>query len=267
MKNKIIIGIIVVVIVIGGIIFGVIQNKGNLGQETSSVQEVKKENMIYPHYDSEKKATGYIDIKGNYVIEPQFSIAHMFDKDMTFAIVNASSRYESGNKVGVIDKDGNYIIEPKYSSISLQSNKYFILDEFIGNKHYYGLADISGNMLINIDTNVTDEIKNISEDGIMFVNKNNGNGYFNLQGEKVISVYRGERFENGYAIAQKEYDGQWGIINEKGEWVVEPFAEEMSSLNKNGYAGYSNENDEWGIVNINGNKSDAIFYGRIRFCR
>ena len=40
--------------------------------------------------------------------------------------------------------------------------------------------------------------------------------------------------DNGLAFAQKEKNGKCGVINEKGEWVIEPKFDNGMGFNKNG---------------------------------
>lgn len=100
-----------------------------------------------------------------------------------------------------------------------------------------------------------DEIKSVSSNGLIFIKKNSGNGYFNINGEEVISAYDGKEFnEEGLAVACSTND-LYGIVNEKGEWVIEPFADGLSTVNKNGYFFYKPKNSKdskWGIMNIDG---------------
>ena len=75
------------------------------------VQESKKEseNLIFgedlvPVKDDEE--WGYINKKGEYVINPQFDDAYSFEEGL--AVV------KKGDEYGFIDKKGKYIINPKY---------------------------------------------------------------------------------------------------------------------------------------------------------
>ena len=51
---------------------------------------------------------GYIDLKGTYVVNPQFESAHSFDGGL--AIVR------KGTKWGYIDKKGSIVINPQFDS-------------------------------------------------------------------------------------------------------------------------------------------------------
>jgi len=52
---------------------------------------------------------GFIDIKGNYAIAPQFEEATLFS--------NGLAGVRTGDKWGFIDVKGNFMIDPKYDSV------------------------------------------------------------------------------------------------------------------------------------------------------
>jgi hypothetical protein len=91
---------------------------------------------------------GYIDLKGNVIIEPKFTGALSF-KDGR-APVNIAEDYQ--NKYGLIDRKGNFVIKPEYNDINLIGEGRVSIGKsidpekpFIGSK--YAVADINGNFL------------------------------------------------------------------------------------------------------------------------
>lgn len=56
-----------------------------------------------------KNGSGYIDTKGNMVLEPQFSYACQFADGMARVVV--------GKKWGIIDKTGKFLVEAKYQDL------------------------------------------------------------------------------------------------------------------------------------------------------
>ena len=69
---------------------------------------------LLPFQSEPNSKYGYIDINGNIVIQPQYSIALPFNKER--AVVNTSA--DISNKYGLIDTEGNFIIEPIYNNIN-----------------------------------------------------------------------------------------------------------------------------------------------------
>jgi hypothetical protein len=100
---------------------------------------------------------GYINIAGNIIIEPRFTIALPFEKGR--AVVNIAKDYS--NKYGLIDTQGNYVIQPEYNDINIIGEKRASVGEaidedkpYLGSK--YAISDTNGNFLTEfIYSNVT----------------------------------------------------------------------------------------------------------------
>ncbi|MDF2591252.1 MAG: repeat-containing protein [Clostridia bacterium] len=123
---------------------------------------------------------GYIDVKGNVVIEPKFSAASAFSNER--AVVNTASDYS--NKYGLIDKEGNFIIEPIYNDLNpIGADRIAVgvainpEQPYIGS--IYAIADIlSGELLTEFNyTNITNYSKgyvSVSDDSNTFFLDKNG---------------------------------------------------------------------------------------------
>jgi hypothetical protein len=154
--------------------------------------------------------SGYINIKGIYVIQPRFQQA--------FSFVNGFATVIEKNKWGCIDKKGNYVIKPIYEIVGhfseglcnakLQGNKYFFFDE-------YGISKIN----LDAEPNLYDFVSSFRE-GLAIVGKNGFYGYINTNGKIVIPlIYEdAHEFLNGIAEVQKE--GKIFYINKNGECVI-----------------------------------------------
>lgn len=101
---------------------------------------------------------GYIDVSGNIIIKPQFSVALAFSNDR--AVVNISG--DISNMYGLIDKEGNFIIEPIYNDLNPIGNDRIAVGKainpeqpYIGSK--YAIADmVKGDILTDFNfTNVS----------------------------------------------------------------------------------------------------------------
>ena len=83
---------------------------------------------------------GYIDLKGVFVINPQFQPAHPFDRTSGLAIVRF------GGKFGFIDRNGKYVINPQFESVQeFDAGGY--APAKLGGK--WGYIDRTGKWLIN----------------------------------------------------------------------------------------------------------------------
>lgn len=133
---------------------------------------------------------GYINIDGEYVIEPRYKRASTFCEDA--AVV------EGENGLGIIDKTGNYIIEPKYQYVSNFKEGYAIVEQ--------------------PDSKL-----------FTFVDKH---GMYKFGDFKEVFL-----FCEGKA-AVKDMSGKWVILHDNGE--IEDFPVEIDSFRS--YTQYKNEN-------------------------
>ncbi|WP_261176788.1 WG repeat-containing protein [Anaerobacillus sp. CMMVII] len=91
---------------------------------------------------------GYIDLQGNVVIQPRYSIALAFESGR--AIVNEFDNFR--NRYGLIDQEGKYIIKPKYNDlINLGENRFAVGIAIDPEKPYlgsrYAIANWKGEFL------------------------------------------------------------------------------------------------------------------------
>ena len=194
---------------------------------------------------------GYINKKGEYVINPQFDMANAFSDGLAKVCIN--------EKYGFIDKDGKFVINPTYSSAT---------DFFEGKA--WCVAPKGAPVLLNTGGEVISEIKaarsvsNYSDGLAIAVNDNgkywaidgNGNtafelpieyafasnfvdglaavqslnrtfGYVDKKGNVVIDCQfnSAEHFMNGRAVVMS--GDKYGVINKKGEFVINPQFDRM----------------------------------------
>lgn len=126
---------------------------------------------------------GYLNTKGDVVIEPAFLTAEGF-KDGT-AVVNASADF-SVNKIGLIDKNGHYLIKPLYNEI-LQLGEGMVAlglaidpkNIFAGSK--YALATKDGTILTDFIFYGMEPFQK----GVASVHDNASTWFIDKQGNKV----------------------------------------------------------------------------------
>lgn len=162
---------------------------------------------------------GFIDEKGNVVIEPKYSIAQSFVKDR--AVVNVSEDYK--NKYGLIDKKDNFIIKPEYNDINpLGEDRFAVglaIDKekpYLGSR--YALADNKGNYLTDfIYSNVLNY-----EKGLASANDNKNTFFINKSGNIVrdlpIIEEKGTMSFEGELI-QVNVDYRMYYLDKKGKIV------------------------------------------------
>jgi hypothetical protein len=91
---------------------------------------------------------GYINLKGNVIIQPRFSTTQSFESGR--AVVNEAD--DSHNKYGLIDRAGRYIIEPVYNDvIILGENRVAVGKAIDRSKPYigslYAIANWKGELI------------------------------------------------------------------------------------------------------------------------
>jgi len=154
---------------------------------------------------------GFINEKGKIAIGTMFLGVGYFNGGIAWArTVN--------NKIGFIDKTGNWVIEPVFDS-AREFDTVSGLAKVHG-KEGWGYVNMKGE-LKQFD-NSRDHQRFF--DGMCRETKQMGNaksGYLNSEGNWAIEPIFGiaGHFNNGFANVR--FNGKWGIINKKGEYVVE----------------------------------------------
>lgn len=147
---------------------------GNLGDGLLSFQR---------DYNS---PNGYLDVDGNVVIQPRFSLALPFENGR--AVVNAS--HDIANQYGLIDEKGNYIINPQYNEISLIGENRAAVGKAIDNERPYigsifAVADaVSGQILTDFIYSNVSHYKN----GYASASNNRNTFFIDKNGKTVRSL-------------------------------------------------------------------------------
>lgn len=162
---------------------------------------------------------GYMNKKGDIVIEPQFGNAHGFSDGLASVQV-----WETG-KYGVIDSPGLFVIEPRFDDIGVfaEGVAFASID-----REKYGIIDASGDFVVKPKFDRAHEFSEGLAPVLVGSTKDDlGSlrggkwGYVNKKGDIVIKPQFIEsvdmHFKNG--LARVETEEEWGYINKKGEWV------------------------------------------------
>ena len=153
---------------------------------------------------------GYINDKGNFIIEPKYQNAYDFN-EFGIAIV-----WEN-NLAGVINTQGEYVIKPIYGSINpyKEGRAIYIL------KDTMGVVDEKGNRITKKTYNFISDYN----DGRAIVGVNNSDGvydygYIDRDGNEVIPTQflEANGFEDGVAII-KTKDNKYGLIDKDGKLI------------------------------------------------
>lgn len=80
-----------------------------------------KSAALFPAYDGETQAWGYIDSEGNWAIPPQYAYAEIFRG--RYAAVSTGDPWDY--TMGIIDEKGNWMVEPHYFVDSGYDEAYY----------------------------------------------------------------------------------------------------------------------------------------------
>lgn len=187
---------------------------------------------------------GYINIKGEVVVKPEFEGADDFNEG--FAVIKI------GNKHGYINSSGQVIINPQYDTAKAFHENYARVS--INDK--YGFIDKTGNIKIKL---IYDLAYNFNE-GMAAVSTWDDDkikwSFINKQGLQVIKQkYDGvQAFHEGLA-AVKIID-KWGFIDKTGKLIIEPLFDENSVIHTSTSGGMFVGDD--GLLFYNGKASGEL---------
>ena len=191
---------------------------------------------------------GYIDSKGNFVINPQFMEADYFSDNM--------AKVSLDGKVGYVDEAGEYLIPPRYEMAtrfaegrawvtSLSEGELCLIDKngeilavrkdaieayafsngisvVAGYEDNVYLVDKAGRNLCVLPKGLTVET-DFSEGLALVRDQDSKYGYINTKGNLVISCRfkDGLSFRDGQAVV-KDDSGSCGVIDKDGNYIINP---------------------------------------------
>lgn len=227
---------------------------------------------------AESKDWGFINLKGEFVIKPQFSTCNPFSEGLAlvflprenqYGFVNARGEimlpnvdkikhvrsFSDGraaimpNKLwGFIDTNGDLVIEAKYSEMTdfyggyaavKRDKEFFVIDKQ-GNETPIDIVDIKG-------------VKHFSEGLAPYYDSNKLYGLIDTQGNVVVPAQFASvgYFCDGLAWAKENF-GKIGYINKKGEWAVQPQFTMAYDFDKSSGRARVKGDDGWVYVNKDG---------------
>jgi hypothetical protein len=145
--------------------------------------------------DPKTKLYGFVDTKGEWLIEPKFKDLGWWEQ--TVQGKKALSASIDGKKYGYIDKKGNWLIAPQWYSAPNTGIATSIAGVRLSPKKY-GYIDLEDpNFKVLIPAQFSDA----------------------------------RHFYNGMALVRKAT--KWGLIDEKGAWIIPPQFNKKPNINEN----------------------------------
>lgn len=185
---------------------------------------------------------GYINEKGEFVVPAQYIDGTSFSHDRAFVV-------GEGSYPICIDRNGKTIFElPQAQGVGGFSDGLALFcvaqDE---NEVLFGFVDEKGEVIAEPRYAMAD---NFAE-GLALVFVGDYCGYINQKGEMAIQPQfeLADQFSEGLAAVLSK--GGWGFINQKGETVVKPQFEDVGRFH-NGLAAVQKKNGQWGFINKKG---------------
>ena len=186
---------------------------------------VFRDGLALVQVDNDEGLWGFIDSDGKYVIKPMYKDATVFNDGLAWVTLENSAP-NAINKQGEIKfslKDANRV---RYFSEGLAA--FSVLDKENSYTEKWGFVDKNGKQVINA------QFKEVAYflDGFCAVQNSEGKwGYIDKNGKIIINHQfdTADSFVKGNASVS--LDGKSGIINDKGEYTINP---QFSNIFKDG---------------------------------
>ncbi len=164
----------------------------------------------------EHEKCGYIDETGKFIINPQFQLASRF--------VDGIAGVIAGDKIGYIDKTGKYLINPQFDFPRGGGDWQIVLSIFnedlasVKTGEKTGYIDKSGKYVINPQFDIGLPFM----EGLAAVMIGEKWGFVDKTGKIVINPQfeRAQPFVNG--LAAVKIGNQWGYVDKTGKIIINP---------------------------------------------
>ncbi|MDR1119682.1 MAG: WG repeat-containing protein [Dysgonamonadaceae bacterium] len=191
------------------LLFGYVDKKGNVVIEPAYLAADPFSYGLAAVLEQTKEEWGYINHKGEMVIDAQFSSGGMFNKE-GYAMVTTST-----DLCGVIDKKGAFVVNPKYHDVVLDGDLFMVEEN-----GKFSLIDKKGKILIQPEFSELLPFKGnsytlASIDGYTY-------GIIDRKGKFTVNP----QFQGGTSffgkVALVISSQKFGLIDAQGKYVLNP---------------------------------------------
>src|ERR1051326_527970 len=245
---------------------------------------------------------GFIDMKGQMVVPPQFDGAHPFYHGLAAVKLCCGATTTSNDQWGFIGHDGKYVINPQFQAVgdfissvapAKVDGKWGLIDKsgkmvvpatfsFIanfseslapaGDDRRYGFIGKDGKFVIPAQF----EFESVFREGLAWVRSGGKTGYIDRSGKMVISPQfdSATNFRHGFAVVSM--GGKSGIIDKDGKFLLNPGQlaltkdeigdDELPAKNETGW-GYIDHTGKWLIQPVAGIETAGRMYLGIALVR
>ncbi|CAN5558343.1 hypothetical protein BH23BAC1_BH23BAC1_21600 [soil metagenome] len=135
------------------------------------------------------------------------------------------SVFKKEGKCGVVNFKGEVILNPQYDTIYISENN--LISQIKSNPEKWAVHDHTG---ISLTSNNYQKIV-YDESNLLPVKRNNSWGFVDFHGREVIPVQYDTVLNFYGQVAKAMYLGTEGVINSKGEWIVNPWNDYTEPVN------------------------------------
>lgn len=193
---------------------------------------------------------GFIDEKGNIMIEPQYDIANFYFSDsLCYA--------EIGEHSGLINPNGEFVTElnTEISWVYAFENGLAICMSTDGKM---GLIDKNGTIILPI---IYKDVEWNESWGLIIEDTLGKKGYVNCNGEFVISCKYDDVYGFSENLAVVAINNKWGYMDTLGNWAIDTVFDDARSF-RNGLARVKT-NEKWMFIDYSGNIVEYLNYDTI----
>ncbi len=241
-----------------------------LGFSSHTKQSAPSNSCLFTVLKDDK--SGYINSKGELIV------SCIYDKIETYKLPTCSNGYISFKKNGawgVMDLTGKVIIEAKYknevnfneygyAAVTIkevgedgdedEDDWYAALDFGFDDK--YIIIDKTGKKIMEKEYQTPVFSGGLNGQYFIYKLDDNTQGFINLKTKTECSktFYTIKSFENGKAIAQTEKSGNYGVIDDKGNWIIQPKYYSINTIEDNNQYQVSDAGNSpvWKIIDNTG---------------
>ena len=197
-----------------------------LDKTFEDINDINGDNIIFKQNGKYGITTTYLENK----VDPKYEDLIFIDNNRYIA--------KNGGLYGVIDVNSEIQVEFKYMGIEYKGTAGIVIAETSDNQ--YDIYDSTMDLRLTVNAI---ELK----DEYMVVAIGEEDKYYNFKFEEKDS----KTIFSSNDIFAEEKDGKYGFVSSKGDVVVECIYDEVTELNKYGYAGIK-QSGLWGVINAKG---------------
>jgi hypothetical protein len=233
--------------------YGLINKKGKEIYPPQSIYVAEfSEHLTW--FKNDSGIWGCINDKGETIIKPKFDRVSSFKEGM------AIFYYE--NNIGTVDANGKEIIYFNLNPEKVSNYKEFEQEIFKGISSFINEDEPSQILTEKSDKNLL----RFSQGLAVSLRSDNGRykyGYVGPDGHEKIpfNFDNAHDFVKGYACVEKK--GKWGVINQKGDFVIPPLYETAQGTPINRFI--ISDKNKLGVVDLNNRKVIPLMYGKIKY--